>query len=469
YTGILGKLRLRTASKIGPVDLGGGSPATEENYHASISGGVHYVIRIGNTAVGIGKSDECIYNYNTFLQLHALNFPGLYDIMTTIGPYKDMYTYDFLVFKVGDCLESIAVFDADKIWMFGGAEVEVRTDKGQYRARIPSLFILYSGEFGSDFCDSLGTGSKYALCGSVPSVRSQIEYVDVLGKIKLLMNNALVARKYINHPCVQYWLSVGKQYEVLSIQSFAPKPDFHPDNHSPFFKLGVLLKAFNDPKSRVYTIYTPIYTAGLSKLTIFFRGRISVYFIDPPEYDKPPLATMYATSSRYWYSYRKPLISKSGGSATTDEKITITIPKTYKGIVPLVIEYAPYYYSKSEISEELYERGVYCVPVSDYDKTKVRCYNYQCMRDEVVTTLYEAGTAYIEELIVSLEDETRSYIPTVRGSIVYTTPTERPPNNLWYSSIVNSIYSEGGHIDKSVERVPHIVVNPRYEFLTKLL
>jgi hypothetical protein len=192
--------------------------------------------------------------------------------------------------------------------------------------------------------------------------------------------------------------------------------------------------------------------------------------VDPPEDARPPLASLFAVRSIYWYdNYWKPLISASGGSAFSDEKITVSIPRTYKGIAPIVIEYVPYYYSKSEISEALYKQDVYCMPVVDYDPIRRKCYNYQCMREETVTTLYESGTVYTEELIVSLEDGAKSYVPTVRGAITFDTPTVKPPDNRWYLSVVRNIYFGGGHIDKSEGRVPHIVVNPRYEFVTAMM
>jgi hypothetical protein len=329
----------------------------------------------------------------------------------------------------------------------------------------------------------LGDGVKYALCGPISSdPNGHIDRIDILGKIRQLTNNALVASKYVNHPCVQFWLNVGKQYEVLSIESMRPNPIINPDYFSPFFKLGMLHGIFEDPKSRVYRIYAPIYTAGLSRLAIYFKGRIAVYFVDLPKDAQPPLVSMFALFDKYWHDrYWRPLISTSGGSAFSDERIILTIPKTYRGIAPLVIEYAPYNYTKSEIMMSIVTPDTHCTTADPFNPIKKYCYNYDCMREEVATVLYEVGIIYEEGLIVSLVDGDRSYIPTIRGSFVFETPKEPvagyyhplgpyiAETRYWYPSVVSNIYRGGGHVDKSVGRVPHILTNPRYEFITRML
>ena len=496
YTGYLGKIKMRTAGEIGPLYLGG--PAIHKNLYTPFLGGYPYVIHINNSVIGIGKGSKPVPwypepNNNVFAQTFYMTNPGVYDIFTSIRGDSAPIGFSHLVIGFGKCVLDISTYKTEDLWMFGGAEVEVNGEV-RYNTRLRMPAYIYHAY---NFSCALGTQFlEYSYC-------TQTDYVyhDLMPAINRILSNPIVFDKLKNHPCIQFVLDnlkSGKQVVRLIVQYSAPSQSTDPETHHPLSKLTFYMGRVGDVRNYSYRIYIPIYTAGLRRIKIYFKGRISAKYA---VFSARTVSAKLFSMQKFYWNRLADIISASGGqikemkmfSPITQQAvsskvidvsvISFSIPEVYDELFPMVIDYSPYVYSISDIDNVLVVHEwdtPFCYDVPG----GMECY-YNCVKNELPYYIYHKYRPYEVFLVVTLEDDNgNAYIPHVNGSVVFKQPDlfkdeilSQAPDEETRSAVASlptyywlraSIDKTGRFVDKTEANVPYLVANQAYDFLNRV-
>lgn len=498
YNGYIGRIRMRVAGEIGPLYLGG--LTIHKDLYVPFLGGYPYFIRINHSIVGIGKGVGAspypdVMN-NVFVQTFEKANPGVYDIFASMPGESAPIGFNHLVIGFGRCMFDISTYRAEDLFMFGGSDVQTDFGTVRYTARLKMLAYIfqpydYACIGGFDLL-------PYKYCGKM-----EYYYHDLAPTVNRILSNPLLFDKYKNHPCVQLALDIfkkGKKLAHLYVQYWVNQT-VDPESHHPLAKLPFYMGRVDDVRNHSYRIYAPIYTAGLRRVKIYFKGSISVKYA--VRRGRFPTLTAKGFSMYKWYwNELADIISASGGwlrevwtfkvptMELTSYKVidvsttSFSIPVVYNELFPMVIDYRPYVYSISDISNVLiadWGDEPFCYDIG-YDY--VTCY-YNCVKDVLAQYIYHKYRPYDEYLVVTLEDdEGNAYIPHVNGAVVFKRPdlykdeilslapneevrrvVATMPDYYWLEI---SVFHTGKFIDRTEANVPYLVANQAYDFVNRL-
>ena len=494
FTGRLGQFRTSEAGITNPTFYSY-YPQLHSRIVTPVSG-VNYMVRISDFVAGIGAISGDEVNFNLayaspassygYIQLPNDVQPGLYNIFIST-PSIERGWFENLTYNIGRCTLGLSIVNIDQLWMFGGAEMRLNGDAGAVNYKLPSLAMLYLVDpYDKDLCDIVNhTARGLIFCNAVSIFDDYKFSYRVNELINRVINDPISFDRFKDHPCVSFWLSQVKQGKRVDLYSAFLSTGVSINKYPPWIKYAYVMQSLKDVRNHSYTIYVALYTAGLTKARLYFKGDVEISYLDLPPGTRPSMPLMY---DGYWYGAEvKRYIGATSYSIRDVDYLGFEIPKTHYDIFFAIINYKPVALSKTDLKNILDPyfptKQPQCFHADPaYDPNWLACY-YDCLEDDAVKITYHKVRPFEEVFIFTLEDdEGYSYIPTVHGAIKFMNPfkyrqqvienaTEPLPDYIvkapLYVWLVWSIY-HGQFVSRDEPNTPYIVTNPAYEYVLRL-